>query len=145
MQMAEGCRYVEQLEEACSLVASAAGASDWRLVYQSRSGPPTQPWLEPDVLDVMRTVRGSVTLCPIGFISDHMEVLYDLDTEARDLAAELGLEFARCPTVGTHPRFVSMIRELVQERMSGAEPLSLGRFGPSHDVCPVDCCRRQRG
>lgn len=142
LAMAQGCSYVEQLQEACRLVAEEAGASEWRVVYQSRSGPPSQPWLEPDVLDIIRGMQGSVTLCPIGFISDHMEVLYDLDTEARDLAGELGLKFARCPTVGTHPRFVSMIRELVEERLHGAERLAIGRFGPSHDVCAEDCCRR---
>lgn len=138
--MANGCRYVEQLLEASRLVAERVGVEDWRLVYQSRSGPPSQPWLEPDVLDVMRELSGPVTLSPIGFISDHMEVLFDLDTEARELAAELGQKFARCPTVGTHPRFVAMIRELIEERLSGSERLALGCFGPSHDLCPENCC-----
>ncbi|MCE7874409.1 ferrochelatase [bacterium CPR1] len=141
MGMSDRCRYAEQLTEAARLVAEAAGVSDYRLVYQSRSGPPSQPWLEPDVLEVMRTMQGSVVLCPVGFISDHMEILYDLDTEARDLAAELGLRFARCPTVGTHPRFVSMVRELVEERLGlRNEREALGRLGPSHDVCPETCC-----
>ncbi len=140
MSMANNCRYVEQLEEACRLVAAETGVTEWKLCWQSRSGPPTQPWLEPDVCDVMRTMQGAVTLCPIGFISDHLEVLYDLDTEARELAVELGLKFARCPTVGTHPRFVAMIRELIQERLRGDERLAVGRFGPSHDVCPQSCC-----
>lgn len=145
MSMADNCRYVHQLQQSCRLVAERAAASHWQLVYQSRSGPPTQPWLEPDVLDVLPQLveQGAqdVVVMPIGFISDHMEVLYDLDTEAKHLAEALGLKFIRAATVGTHPRFVSMIRELIAERMSGAaERPALGDDGPSHDVCPVDCC-----
>jgi ferrochelatase len=143
--MANGCRYVAQLEESCRLVAEAIGHSRYRLVYQSRSGPPQQPWLEPDVNDYLRELAGrgvrDVVVVPIGFISDHMEVLYDLDTEARQLADALGINFVRAGTVGTHPRFVRMIRELIIERLEpGAPKLALGQFGPSHDVCPADCC-----
>lgn len=145
MSMADNCRYVHQLQQSCRLVAERAEASHWQLVYQSRSGPPTQPWLEPDVLDVLPQLveQGTrdVVVMPIGFVSDHMEVLYDLDTEAKHLAEALGLNFIRAATVGTHPRFVSMIRELIAERMSAAtERPALGDDGPSHDVCPVDCC-----
>ncbi len=145
MSMADNCRYVLQLQEACRLVAEAVGSTNWQLVYQSRSGPPTQPWLEPDVLDTVRELATAgvrdVVVMPIGFISDHMEVLYDLDTEAHDLAKELGVNLVRAATVGTHPRFVTMIRELIVERMSDApERMALGTMGPSHDVCPVDCC-----
>lgn len=145
LAMANNCRYVAQLEEACRLVAAQPKIANWQLVYQSRSGPPTQPWLEPDVLDAMRADAGdgaqAIVVVPIGFISDHMEVLYDLDTEAKDLAAELGIHFVRAATVGVHPRFIQMIRELIVERMTeGAERLALGTLGPSHDVCPVDCC-----
>jgi ferrochelatase len=145
MAMASGSMYAAQLAETCRLVASAAEAPNWDLVYQSRSGPPAQPWLEPDILDHLRSLRErrvrDVVLAPVGFISDHMEVLYDLDTEAKDLANELGMNLVRAKTVGTHPRFVAMIRELVVERMTGAsERPALGGRGPSHDVCPVDCC-----
>ena len=146
LSMAQNCRYVEQLEEVCRLVSEALGRSGDRLVFQSRSGPPTQPWLEPDVLDHLREIKqrglaGCVVIAPIGFISDHMEVLYDLDTEAKYLCEELQLPMVRAGTVGAHPRFVRMIRELIEERMS-QEPvrIALGELGPSHDVCPTDCC-----
>jgi ferrochelatase len=144
--MARNCRYETQLKEASRLIAEAVGNPNWQLVYQSRSGPPNQPWLEPDVCYVLEQLGGlgtrDVVVVPIGFISDHMEVLYDLDSEARDKAVSLGINFVRAGTVGVHPRFVQMVRELIVERMSDApERLSLGQFGPSHDVCPVDCCR----
>lgn len=148
--MAAGSAYQAQLADTCQLVASLAGIAPerWRLVYQSRSGGPGQPWLEPDVLDHLRELVASgardVVLAPVGFISDHMEVLYDLDTEAAALAAELGLNLVRAGTVGTDPAFVAMIRELVEERLWGeADPLrrALGDRGPSHDLCPADCCR----
>jgi ferrochelatase len=151
LAMAENCQYEVQLREACRLVAEGAGHPVWRLVYQSRSGPPSQPWLEPDVRDAADEIaRGSgpcdVIVVPIGFISDHLEVLYDLDVEAAQHARQLGLNFIRAGTAGTHPRFVRMIRELVEERMSD-HPVrrSLGTLGPSHDVCPEDCCRYEPG
>jgi ferrochelatase len=146
LSMAQSCRYVTQLEEVCHLVSTELGRSGDRLVFQSRSGPPTQPWLEPDVLDHLREIKqrdlaAGVVIAPIGFISDHMEVLYDLDTEAKQLCDELQLPMVRAGTVGAHPRFVRMIRELIQERMS-EEPvrIALGTLGPSHDICPSDCC-----
>jgi ferrochelatase len=146
--MADGSMYAAQLTETCRLVATAVGAPNWELVYQSRSGPPTQPWLEPDILDHLRSLheRGvrDVVVAPVGFISDHMEVLYDLDTEAKDLADELGMNLLRAKTVGTHPRFVAMLRELIVERMTGGERAFLGDRGHGHDVCPVDCCIVQR-
>ncbi len=143
--MANGSKYVEQLSEASRLVAEGAGVSDYDLVYQSRSGPPGQPWLEPDILDHMRALHSqgtnSILICPIGFISDHMEVMYDLDEEARLLAAELGMTLRRTPTSSHDPRFAAMIRELVLERRGDIPTrISLGVLGPSHDVCPVDCC-----
>ena len=143
--MAEGSRYVQQLSEACRLVSERLGGLPHRLVYQSRSGGPGQPWLGPDVLEYLRELAASgatrdVVLAPIGFISDHMEVIYDLDTEARELCGELGLNMVRAETVGADPRFVAMIRELVLERMSGASRQALGECGASHDVCPEDCC-----
>lgn len=146
LAMATSSKYVEQLEEAARLVASGVGRNQAKLVWQSRSGPPTQPWLEPDILDYLRELASSgrsrdVVIVPVGFISDHMEVLYDLDTEAAGLCRELGLNMARVPTVGEHPRFVRMIVELVNERIGdGAPRLALGGLGPSHDFCPADCC-----
>ena len=143
--MADNSMYVTQLRDTCALVAEAVGKPDWQLVYQSRSGPPSQPWLEPDILDTLRDLRASgfedVVVLPVGFISDHMEVLYDLDTEAQQLCAEIGLNLVRAATAGTHPRFVRMIRELIVERLTQAEvrPFA-GARGPSHDVCPVNCC-----
>jgi ferrochelatase len=143
--MSNGSKYVAQLEEASKLVASAAGITEYDLVYQSRSGAPNMPWLEPDILDHMRALHASGTndilICPIGFISDHMEVLYDLDEEARLLAEELGMNLQRTPTSSHDPRFAAMIRELVLERRGDQlTRIALGTMGPSHDVCPVDCC-----
>jgi ferrochelatase len=190
--MADGCRYEDQLREACRLVAEGlnpvvaglpteplgrpkvsdtaptqetfgpgrAGLGDprttadphttvwapWQLVYQSRSGPPQQPWLEPDIREFiesrhMQSPIQDFVIVPIGFISDHMEVVYDLDTEVRQLCERLGINMVRAATVGTHPRFIRMIRELIEERMSDTtKRLSLGTLGPSHDVCPTDCC-----
>jgi len=144
--MASGSRYVPQLEEACRLISGALSRTGDTLAYQSRSGPPTQPWLEPDILDYLRKVKESnshpaVVICPVGFTSDHMEVMYDLDTEAQELCAELRLPMIRAATVGSHPRFITMIRELIMERMDPTAPRrALGNMGPSHDVCPLDCC-----
>jgi ferrochelatase len=115
--MADASPYVRQLKEAGARVAAACGMSNWMLVYQSRSGPPSQPWLEPDICEYLRTQHAAglqrVILCPIGFMSDHMEVLYDLDTEARDLCDEIGLKMARAGTAGAHPKLISMIRDMV--------------------------------
>jgi ferrochelatase len=146
LAMAVGCQYELQFREASRLVAEGAGTATWRLVYQSRSGPPSQPWIEPDVLSALDEVAQAkhtkdIVVVPIGFISDHMEVMYDLDEEARHKAQELGLNFVRAQTVGTHPRFVRMIRELVLERLTdNPTRLALGELGPSHDVCPDNCC-----
>jgi ferrochelatase len=136
--------YTHQLEESCRLVAERLGRRDWRLVYQSRSGSPLQPWLGPDVSEALRELgAGSeAVIAPIGFLSDHMEVIYDLDTEARRTCDELGIGMTRAATVGVHPDFVSMIRDLVLERTDGAPRLSVGNDPPSHDVCPADCCPR---
>lgn len=142
--MAESSDYQKQLCETARLVAQAADLPEWDLVYQSRSGSPHIPWLEPDILDHLRDLHAravnNVLLAPLGFLSDHLEVLYDLDTEARDLAAELGMQFARAATVGTHPAFVQMIAELVGERTANAPPRAIGHYGPNHDVCPANCC-----
>lgn len=145
--MADTCAYVQQLREASRLVADEVGALDWELVYQSRSGPPTQPWLGPDVNDAIVAAQrsGAEALClvPIGFTSDHMEVLYDLDVEARATAERLGIPLVRAATVGCAPEFVAMIRELILERIDPAAPRrALGPLGPWHDTCPADCCPR---
>jgi ferrochelatase len=143
--MAENCAYEAQLVETARLVATAVGVEDWAVVYQSRSGPPQVPWLEPDIGDHLETVaaRGvaAVVVAPIGFVSDHLEVLFDLDVEAKEIAERLGLAFARAGTAGTHPAFVAGLRDLIVERLTpGADRPALGRFGPSHDVCAPDCC-----
>jgi ferrochelatase len=142
--MAAGSDYVSQLRETCALVAEAASHEAWTLVYQSRSGPPQQPWLEPDILDHLDALRADgvadVVVAPVGFVSDHMEVVYDLDTEARERAARLGLGFVRAGTAGTHPAFVRMIRELIEERVAAGERRALGPRGPRADVCAPDCC-----
>ena len=109
-----------------------------------RSGPPTQPWLDPDICDAIRELhaRGGrrLVIAPIGFISDHMEVLYDLDTEAADLCRELGIEMARAATVGTDPHFIGMVRDLIAERCGLLnDRMAIGQLPASHDVCPLDC------
>lgn len=142
VSMAETSDYVKQLEESCRLVSETLGLANWRLVYQSRSGPPSQPWLEPDIGKVLReTGPGSkVVVAPIGFVSDHMEVLYDLDTEAQAIAAERGLHMVRAGTVGVHPKFLAMIRELIAERMGLCAPRAVGKYPAAQDVCRTDCC-----
>lgn len=145
--MAENSKYENQLQEACRLVADGVGDNPWALVYQSRSGSPHSPWLEPDVCDYIKELHekehlSDVVVVPIGFISDHLEVLYDLDDEAKQLCDELGINMRRAATVGTDARFVTMIRRLVAERMDESPVrLCLGTHGPSHDICPQDCCQ----
>jgi ferrochelatase len=150
----DGGAYVAEHLDVARLVADAVRAEDgvrreWELVYQSRSGAPTVPWLEPDICDHLERVRAggapAVVMVPIGFVSDHMEVKYDLDTEAAAKAAELDLPVSRAATVGADPRFAAAVRELVLERAAaerGEEPkrCALGALGPSHDVCPAGCC-----
>ncbi|WP_049570513.1 ferrochelatase [Nonomuraea sp. SBT364] len=127
-----GGLYEAQLRRTAGLVSEALDRDEpWDLVWQSRSGPPQVPWLEPDVCDHLRqTGAGSVVLVPIGFVSDHMEVVYDLDTEARQVAAELGLPMERAATAGTHPAFVRMVRELMDE--------------PEPVACALTCCPAPR-
>lgn len=145
MSMANSSDYVKQLEEVRRLASGAIGVTNDALVYQSRSGAPGQPWLEPDVLDHLRELKrknlaSAVVIAPISFISDHMEVLYDLDVEARHLSEQLALPMARAKTVGVHPKFIAMIRELILERTQGAERRALGSLGPREDACAEDCC-----
>ena len=134
MSMASTCRYEEGLVATARAVSQQAGHDEWDLVWQSRSGPPTQPWLEPDILDHLRRLAENgvqdVVAAPIGFLSDHMEVLYDLDVEASALARELGLGFVRAETVGTHPLVIRMLAELIAERLAAPEPA----------LCAPDCC-----
>ncbi len=143
-----GGRYPAQLAEAAGLIAgrvnaaAPAGGHPWRLVYQSRSGPPAQPWLGPDVCDYLeelaREGAPGAVLVPVGFITDHLEVVHDLDVEAAGLARRLGLPLARAATPGPDPRFVSMITALARERMgSGATAAALGSPGCG----TAECCR----
>jgi ferrochelatase len=131
VSMASASPYVEQLKETCSLIAAELGHSDWQLVYQSRSGPPGQPWLEPDIGDHIRSLRAQgrceLVIAPVGFISDHMEVIYDLDTEAAALCEQLGMRMERAKTVGAAPEFVRLIRDLLLQPCM---------------ACAPDCCPR---
>jgi ferrochelatase len=144
--MADTCDYEKQLRANAALIAERLSHPHWDLVWQSRSGPPQVPWLEPDILDHVRSLhaRGTpgLVIAPIGFLSDHVEVLYDLDEEARLLCRELGLHMARAGTVGTHPRFVDTIVELVMERVLGAEPRSVGPLPAWPRECAPSCCPR---
>jgi ferrochelatase len=147
--MSQTSPYLTQIREACRLVASATGVAEWELVFQSRSGPPGQPWLEPDIKDRLRQLGSegilAVVVVPIGFISDHMEVVYDLDTEAQTIAKELGITMIRAKTVGTHPRFIAAVRDLVLERLQpGRERRAIGNLPASPDECAADCCPTPR-
>jgi ferrochelatase len=145
LAMARQSRYEAQLAEAARLVAESVGVADHAVVYQSRSVSPRVPWLEPDVCEHIRALVGrgvrDVVVSPIGFVSDHMEILFDLDVEAREAAEESGIDLVRAQTAGTHPAFVAMIRELIQERLDPGMPRrALGAYGPGHDVCRPGCC-----
>lgn len=131
LSMAQSSPYVRQLRQVCATVNERLGVGEPALVYQSRSGPPSQPWLEPDIGEYIRASDArKLVAVPVGFLSDHMEVLYDLDTEAAAAAAERGIEFVRAGTAGTHPRFVAGIREMVEAAMSGGV-----------QACAPDCCK----
>jgi ferrochelatase len=145
MSTAASCDYVAQLHEAARLVAARADVARHEVVYQSRSGPPSVPWLEPDVGDRIEALASeavtTVVVVPIGFISDHMEVIYDLDTLAAGRARDCGIRFERAATVGVDSRFVAMIRDLVDERREPARPRrSLGQLGVRPDRCAPGCC-----
>ena len=133
--MAANCDYAAQLAQTGRVIAQALKIEDWELVYQSRSGSPMQPWLGPDVCDHLRALRAEgvkeVVVAPIGFVSDHMEVVYDLDVEARKVADEIGMKLVRAKTAGTHPAFVRMIRELIVERTNNLVPPA---------ICAPNCC-----
>jgi ferrochelatase len=165
---AVGGRYAAELREASRLISERVrgGTLPFDLVFQSRSGPPSVPWLEPDVNDHLAMLAkgtlpdgtllpggppAGVVVVPVGFVSDHMEVVHDLDVEAAETAAALGLPFARAKAPALTPEFAEMVRELVAERVSGAEPRALGPLGPrgyeagafagGAQTCPADCCR----
>jgi len=145
MGMARNSAYETQLKESCRIVAEMLETDNYQLVYQSRSGPPQMPWLEPDILDYMDDIAGqgvkNLVIMPIGFVSDHLEVMFDLDTEAVEKADELGMTMVRAATVGTAKPFVCMIRELIVERITdNPDRLALGKFPANHDICPIDCC-----
>jgi ferrochelatase len=120
----------------------------WELVYQSRSGSPSVPWLEPDVNDAIRTAKDAgkkaIVIVPIGFVSDHVEVIWDLDNEAKETCDELGLEFERVATSGTHSAFVEGIIDLIQERTDGLEAKALSPLGPWPSFCNPNCCPNLR-
>jgi ferrochelatase len=155
----EGGAYVAQHRSTAALVADGVRAAtglelDWQLVYCSRSGSPQTPWLEPDINDHLEQLaaagRPSAVVVPIGFVSDHMEVVYDLDTEAAATAERIGLRMRRAATAGVHPAFVSVARELIVERAAierGDEvtQVALGTLGAAWNRCAVDCCPNARG
>jgi protoporphyrin/coproporphyrin ferrochelatase len=149
---AAGGRYTQELREVSKLISerTLGGSIPFDLAYQSRSGPPSVPWLEPDVNEQLARVAkdgaSGVVVAPVGFVSDHMEVVHDLDVEAAETAASLGLPFARAKAPGSTPRFARMVCELVAERTDGAPALSVGDFGLGAFAagalnCPADCCR----
>ncbi len=145
--MADTSPYLAQLRESARLVSACVGHDSWKLAFQSRSGPPSQPWLEPDISDLLVTLseEGVKQVCvvPIGFVSDHVEVINDLDTDAASRARSVGLGFVRAQTVGIHPRFVSGVYDLIAERMNGSsDRQAVGSMPPCADICRVDCCPR---
>lgn len=155
VEFGEGGAYEAQhkavAEVVMAAVADAVAEVEWELVYQSRSGPPTQPWLEPDVNDVIAELPGrgveAVAIVPLGFVSDHMEVLWDLDTEAMEAAEEAGIRAVRTPTPGVDPAYVSGLVDLVEERLNGtpkSERPHLTDLGPWYDVCRPGCCENIR-
>jgi|SRR5665213_2100599 len=131
LSMAQSSPYEHQLRQVCCTVNRKLGLGDPMLVFQSRSGPPSQPWLGPDICDYIRSTDAKkLIVMPVGFLSDHMEVLYDLDTEAKEAAAARGIEFVRARTPGTHPRFVTAIREMVEAAIDTGV-----------NLCAPDCCK----
>jgi len=144
--MARSSAYQAQLQASCRLVGDMLEHQRWRLAYQSNNASyGREPWLEPDVNEALREAKAegatTVIVAPIGFICDHMEVVIDLDIDAAATARSLDLTMVRAATVGTHPAYVAMIRELIVERMTPGTPRrALGSLGPSHDRCAADCC-----
>ncbi len=149
----QGSAYVAQhLANAEAIMAKVDPEQTWSLVYQSRSGAPHVPWLEPDINDALAELPATgvagVVVVPLGFISDHMEVLWDLDTEAKETCAELGLAFDRAPTPSTHQKFVEGLVDLICERTIEnhiTERPAMTKLGPWFDVCNPGCCANFRG
>jgi ferrochelatase len=138
-------RYEQELAETAKLVASQAGepVGSWQLVFQSRSGPPSQSWLSPDINDAIDALPAStreVVVVPIGFVSDHMEVVYDIDRQAAATAEKRGLKLIRSATPGRHPDFGLMVAQLVEEMEGATPPLVLGGMGPAPCPCVEGCC-----
>ena len=130
---------------AAVIVAAALEHDEWALAYQSNNAAYGEPWLETDICEKLRDLGRlgvqDVVVMPIGFVCDHIEIVLDLDIEAQAVADKAGVNMVRAATVGAHPTYVGMVRELIEERMSSnSERLSFGRLGPSHDFCPADCC-----
>lgn len=146
ISMADHCAYEKQLREAARLVSEGLGHGRWQLAWQSRSGPPQQPWLEPDICDVIEQLAAEggreLVISPIGFTSDHMEVLFDLDTEARELCKKLGVRMVRASAAGNHPLFIEMVHELIRERVdvSHTQRRVVGNIPAAPDRCPENCC-----
>ncbi|MCB9666783.1 MAG: ferrochelatase [Myxococcales bacterium] len=144
LSIARNCDYVMQLGEVARLVAGELGPTRFSLAFQSRSGSPQIPWLEPDINDALAKAQTAgethVLMIPIGFVSDHMEVVYDLDRGSLPLARRNGLEVERAQTVGDHPAMVQMIEELIREHTHGLTPRAVGRFGARGAPCAPDCC-----
>lgn len=144
LEMARTSAYQEQLNETCKLVADLVGSKRWELTFQSRSGAAAQPWLEPDICEYIALCAAEKTkdlvVLPIGFLADHMEVMYDIDYEAREFATKHGVNLLRVETVGVHPKFVQMIVALIAERMDSTERRSIGKLSTPPDECPADCC-----
>lgn len=145
LSMANNCAYRDQLEDLAQYLSACLKITNWQLVYQSRSGPPHVPWLEPDILEAIKHAGKQgikkLVIHPLGFVSDHMEVVYDLDHEAKNLCAELGIKMYRVPCPGTHPKFIKMIKELIIERVDpNKERPFLGKLGACRDCCPQECC-----
>ncbi len=143
--MAAASQYEAQLAEVARLTAALAGAEEWSLVYQSRSGSPQQPWLGPDICEALHAFARQgvreVVVAPIGFVSDHVEVLYDLDIEARAVAEGLGITLTRAATAGTHPCFLLMVADLVRERLTvQTRRKAVGAYDAWPDDCAESCC-----
>ncbi len=146
VSMADECKYESELNEVASILADRLKLKSWKVVFQSRSGPPSQKWLEPDILDHLREVEAEgyleVVVAPIGFVSDHMEVKFALDIQASEVCKELEIKMLRAKTAGLHPHFIFMISDLIGERLNGEPAEKEGKFPISPDICPANCCPR---
>ncbi len=150
--LANGAAVMAQVDALSAEAGQGAVATPWSLVYQSRSGAPHVPWLEPDINDALEELSGQgvkgVVIVPLGFVTDHMEVLWDLDTEARETCERLGLAFDRVPTPGTHRKFITGLADLICERTAEnniADRPAMTDLGPWYDVCRPGCCANFRG